>query len=102
MHICKLGVLYQVFGKVLVTGIFPKNSSFVLTFQYPKLGIEITTDLPILKSSLKLFQDYKKPVMFDLELHNQKIDLEIDEVLFQHFLELLVNLYEYIVVHYLD
>ena len=51
VHICKLGVLYHVFGKVFVTGIFPKNRSLVLTFQYPKLGIETITDFPILKSS---------------------------------------------------
>ena len=55
VHICKLGVLYQVFGRVLVTGIWPKNKSFVLTFQYPKFGIEIITDFPILKSSFNTF-----------------------------------------------
>ena len=44
VHICKLGVLYQVFGKVFVTGIFPKNRRFILTFQNPKLGIEITRE----------------------------------------------------------
>ena len=54
-HICKLGVLYQVFGKVLVTGILPKNKSLVLTFQYTKLGIEIITDFPILIRYLNTF-----------------------------------------------
>ena len=52
---CKLGVLYHVLGNVFVTGILPKNKSLILTFQKPKLGIEITTDFPILKRFLKTF-----------------------------------------------
>ena len=71
VHICKLGVLYQVFGNVLVTGISPKNKSFVLTFQYPKFGIEIITDLPILKSSFNTFLDCKKLEAFGLKPHSQ-------------------------------
>ena len=51
VHICKFGVLYQVLGNVLVTGIFPKNNNFTRTFQNPKFGIDIITDLPILSNS---------------------------------------------------
>ena len=53
VHICKLGVLNQVFGNVFVTGIFPKNNKLVLTFQYPKFGIETITDFPIRNNSSK-------------------------------------------------
>jgi len=35
VHIWRLGVLYHKFGKVFVTGIFPKNNKLVLTLQYP-------------------------------------------------------------------
>ena len=55
VHICKLGVLYHEFGKVFVTGILPKKSKLVLTFQYPKFGIDIITDFPILNKSLRTF-----------------------------------------------
>jgi hypothetical protein len=50
---CKLGVLYQALGKVFVTGILPKSNKLVLTFQYPKLGIETITDFPIRNNSFK-------------------------------------------------
>ena len=33
--------------------IIPKNNRLVLTFQYPKLGIETITDLPILNNSFR-------------------------------------------------
>ena len=49
---CRLGVLNQEFGKVFVTGIFPKSNKLVLTFQYPKFGIETITDFPIRNNSL--------------------------------------------------
>ena len=51
----RFGVLNQEWGKVFVTGILPKNNKLVLTFQYPKLGIEMITDLPTLNNSLKTF-----------------------------------------------
>ena len=47
--------MLEEFGKVFVTGIFPKNNKLVLTFQYPKLGIDIITDFPILNKSFKTF-----------------------------------------------
>ena len=44
-------VIAQVLGNVLVTGIFPKSNNFTRTFQNPKFGIDIITDLPILSNS---------------------------------------------------
>ena len=66
LHMCTIKDLFkfcdekninikQVVGNVFVTGISPKNKSFILTFQYPKFGIEIITDLPILKRFFKTF-----------------------------------------------
>ena len=49
---CIFGVLYHLFGNVLVTGIVPWNNKFNLTFQWPKFGIVTMALFPTLKSSL--------------------------------------------------
>ena len=48
-------VFHALTGDQFVTGILPKKSKLVLTFQYPKFGIDIITDFPILNRSFRTF-----------------------------------------------